>query len=489
MKNSEYWQKRNIQLEKAAHSYGIDTYRKIEPAFTKAQRDIQKELEAWYGRFAVNNNVSIQEAKRLLNSSELKELKWDVQEYIEHCKENKINQMWVKQLENASAKYHISRLEALKIRTQQAAELAFGNEVDCIDNMAAKVFTNSYYHQMYEVQKGFNVGWDIGTIDNKKLNKIITKPWTADGKNFSDRIWQSKQQLITELHNELTRNCILGEAPDRLINSIAKKFDVAKSQASRLVMTEQAYFHSAAQKEAYNDLDVEEYQIVATLDNRTSAICQSLDLKHFPMSEYKEGSTAPPFHPHCRSVTVPYFDDEFTKDEMRAARDEKGKTYYVPADMSYDEWKKKCVRLHSNEKNTANVKIELPLHRNDTYDYLGKIDKNIFSCVTNDIITDDVIITKERLNHIKERHPNDFKNCVQYITEMIKSPDYIVEANKPNTAVILKSFENGKYKAILKIITSKDAVSYKNSIITFQKVHKKEWKRLLKNKKILYKDE
>lgn len=90
--------------------------------------------------------------------------------------------------------------------------------------------------------------------------------------------------------------------------------------------------------------DVEKYEIVATLDGHTSDICQEMDGKVFQMSEYEEGVTAPPFHVNCRSCTAPYFDDEFTKGEQRAARDEDGNTYYVPADMTYKEWKKSFVK-------------------------------------------------------------------------------------------------------------------------------------------------
>ena len=112
----------------------------------------------------------------------------------------------------------------------------------------------------------------------------------------------------------------------------------AKYKAGRLVMTEQAFIASAAQRDAFNDLDVEEYEIVATLDSHTSAICAEMDGKHFPMKEFQPGVTAPPFHPYCRSVTVPYFDDEFSLGK-RAARDvETGETYYVPDNMTYKEW-------------------------------------------------------------------------------------------------------------------------------------------------------
>lgn len=345
--SSEYWKDRFSILEDASNKYGQDCFKQIEPAFDKAQREIEKEINAWYGRFAKSNEITIGEARKLLNSKELKEFKWDVQEYIKYGHENNVDQLWMKELENASAKFHISRLEALKIRTQQAAEVAFGNELDAVDKMTRKVYSEDYYHSIYEVQKGFGIGWDIGQIDERKLDQLISKPWTLDNKTFSDRIWEQKSQLVNEVHQQLTRTCVLGKAPDDAINAIAKRFDVSRSQAGRLVMTEQAYFHSVAQRDAFKDLDVEEYEIVATLDSHTSQICQEWDGEHLPMSEYRPGDTAPPFHPWCRSVTVPYFEDNFTGE--RAARDvETGETYYVPDNMTYKEWKKSQDELYGD---------------------------------------------------------------------------------------------------------------------------------------------
>lgn len=341
-KSSKYWKQRFEQLENASNAYGISIYSKIEPAFEQVQRQINQEIEAWYGRFAKNNEISIQEARKMLSASELKEFHWDVKEYIRYGQENAVDGLWIKELENASTKFHISRLEALKVRTQQAIEVAFGNEIDAVDDMARKVYSDTYYHSIFEMQKGINLGWEVGQIDERTLDKIITKPWTADGKNFSDRIWQSRNQLINEVHNELTRNCILGKAPDEAIKHISKKFNVSKSQAGRLVMTEEAYFHSVAQKEAFRELDVKEYEILATLDSETSEICRSLDGKCFPMEEYSPGSTAPPFHPWCRTVTIPHFDDNYSGE--RAARDEDGNTYFVPDDMTFRQWEKKYVK-------------------------------------------------------------------------------------------------------------------------------------------------
>lgn len=111
----------------------------------------------------------------------------------------------------------------------------------------------------------------------------------------------------------------------------------------------------------------------------------------------------------------------------------------------------------------------------------------IYQCVTGNIRTDEVIITDERIQHIKDKHPNDFERYCQYISQAIQYPEYIIEANKPNIALILKSFteHNKQFKTVLKLVTSADDEKFKNSVITFMKIDEKEWKRLIKNKKLL----
>ena len=122
---------------------------------------------------------------------------------------------------------------------------------------------------------------------------------------------------------------------------------------------------------------------------------------------------------------------------------------------------------------------------------IGKIDIEIYKCVAEDIVTDEVIITDERIQHIKSRHPDDYEKYCKYMSEIIKNLEYIIEANKPRTALLLKSFEDEgiPFKTILRLVTSSDNITYKNSIITFMKINDKEWNRLIKNKKILYKSE
>lgn len=119
---------------------------------------------------------------------------------------------------------------------------------------------------------------------------------------------------------------------------------------------------------------------------------------------------------------------------------------------------------------------------------IGKINKNIYKCVSEDITTEEVIITDNQINHIKNRHPNDYENFSSYFSDILSDPDFILEANKPNTAFILKQITENDLtvQLILRLQTSQDPKGYKNSIITFLKIDIKTWNKYLRNKKILY---
>ena len=339
-RNGEYWKKRTLQLEEALHRKGIEYYHDLEKLYTRAANETSKEILRLYTRLANENNISLSEAKKMLTGSELKEFRWNVEQYIKYGKENAVNAQWMKELENASLRYRISRLEAMRIEMQQQVEVLMGNELDGFSKVMTDIYTEGYYRNAHLIQTGLGVGHSFAVLDNNKIEKVLSKPWVGN-KNFSQRIWgDHRTTLINDLHTHLTQSIIRGEAPDRAIKFIAQKYDVAKHRAGNLVMTESAYFGTKAQQDCYKELGVELQEFVATLDHRTSDICQEMDGKVFKTSELEIGVNAPPLHGRCRSVLVPYFEDSITE---RAARDEEGKTVYIDGNMKYADWKKKFV--------------------------------------------------------------------------------------------------------------------------------------------------
>ena len=201
-KPRNYWRKRFEALEDAQHNLSVFYYEDLEKAYIQTMHSLEADILRWYERFAKSEGVSLDEAKQLLKTQELKEFKWSVDDYIKYGKKNAVNQQWMKQLENASSRVHISRLESLKLQLQHHVEKLFGDQIEGFERLMKEIYQNQYYHTAYEVQKAFNVGFAFQALDEAKLTKIISKPWTADNLTFSAKIWRDRGQLIDTLHKE-----------------------------------------------------------------------------------------------------------------------------------------------------------------------------------------------------------------------------------------------------------------------------------------------
>lgn len=341
--NADYWAQRMKLMEDALKDRGYSYVENMERQFRIVQAEVERQISTWYGRIAANNEITLADAKRLLTAGELEEFRWTVGEYIAYGQQNALDGAWTKQLENASARVHISRLEALKLQIQQQAEVLYANQLDFVDAAAREAYLDSYYGTAFELQRGLGVGWTMQAISEKTITKVLSRPWTTDGQTFRDKCWTNKQALVNSVNTQLTQMIIRGEAPDKAISAVAHQFKVSKGKAGRLIMTEAAAFSSAAQKDCFSELGVGQYKIVASFDGDICELCGRLDGQVFKMSDYQVGLTAPPFHPWCRCCACPYFED-MAKLGERWTRNPDGSTSKVPANMTFDEWRQKFVQ-------------------------------------------------------------------------------------------------------------------------------------------------
>ena len=343
MNSKEYWQKRGELTQAHLMQKADDFADDMEKAYKAALESIEKDISVFFQRFAKNEGITLTEANKLLKAGELEQFKMTVEEYIQKGIENSVSEKWLKELESASDLYRISRLKALNIQIQQQIELIAAYKEQGLSKTLQEIFEEGYYRNIFDYQQFTGVGSAFATLDTKAINAALSKPWTYDGETFSARIWKDRDKLKYSLEKILTQGIIRGDSPDKTAKLISKEIGTELSASHRLVLTESAAIAERASLESYKELGVDEIEILVTLDEKTCGTCGPLDGRHFPKSDAKAGVNIPPFHPWCRCTTVPYFDDEFTADEQRAARDKDGSTYYVPGNMTYEEWKRKYV--------------------------------------------------------------------------------------------------------------------------------------------------
>lgn len=336
MKTPAYWRKRMEQVAARQFATADDHSRELTREYDRAMAAIRQDVEVFYTRFATNNEITLAEAQRLLTAGELREFRMTLEEFTAKAKDN-TDGRWTKELNNVYYRTRVSRLQALQVQIRHQVEMLAGSRQAGAGELLGGIYTDTYHRTLFEVQRGAGIGVSFAQIDNRGLDKVLSTEFA--GSNWSKRIWGDRDKLASELRTRLTQSFIRGDSVDRTVKSLVERFQVSRSNAERLVQTESAFFVEQATMAGYKASGlVDEYEVLATLDNKTSEICQGMDGKRFRVSDQEPGVNAPPFHARCRTTTIPYFPDEFDPGE-RLARGANGRVYTVPGDMTYEQWK------------------------------------------------------------------------------------------------------------------------------------------------------
>nr|DAO17899.1 MAG TPA: minor capsid protein [Caudoviricetes sp.] len=373
---SNYWVDRFTAEENRINELSKEQVKEAKRQYDIALKNTNQKIYEFYAKYAKDNNISMYEAKQRFNKKELKEFKMSLSEYIRKGQSLNIspNDSIIKELKNVSSRVHIERLEALKMEIKAEIDLLSKTMENNLDKHLRSVYRDTYYRSAYSIQKGLDKFSNIEKLNPELLESLVYKPWTKDNTNWSKRIWGNDSKLVNTLHTNLTQNIITGKPLKDIIDTIEERFNVERNIATRLIMTESAAYHSRAKERCMKDLGCEKYEVIATLDDRTSPICRTMDSKVFDMKDYQVGVTAPPFHSNCRTVTAPYYDKIEGDTNLRASRTEDD-DYELVDVKDYQDWydnyvEKNELGLTSNQKSAImryigsdSYKINEPLRK------------------------------------------------------------------------------------------------------------------------------
>lgn len=252
--------------------------------------------------------------------------------------------------------YRMKRLAALLGNTERKFKELYGVNLAATTAFLKEIIPEAYYHTIFDIAQGTGVQPEFSAIPTKLVNKILNEDWS--GENYSKRIWSNTNALADEVREVLTEAAVSGESIYKTSRKLSEKFDQSAYNSQRLIRTETTYATNQAELASYEELDIDKYEFVATLDTRTSTICQKLDGKVFKRKDAQAGKNLPAMHPNCRSTTIPYFKEGMPTE--RVARDKDGKLIKVPANMKYDEWYKKYIEPYEKAQKPTEAPRVVP---------------------------------------------------------------------------------------------------------------------------------
>lgn len=150
---------------------------------------------------------------------------------------------------------------------------------------------------------GKSIGFS-GEFNQKTAREVINSIWCADGKHWSNRIWQNKAQLQVALEKGLIDCVSRGVSKDELVKTLIEQFNVGYRKADRIARTELSYVQNKAAMNKYEEAGLDEYEILSAHDERTCPVCSKLNGKRFKLSEAEAGVNYPPLHANCRCAVL-----------------------------------------------------------------------------------------------------------------------------------------------------------------------------------------
>jgi len=420
MRSSAYWERRARQRMAQYHRSADSTINTVTRAYDKAVADLTVEIEAIYNTFGENGKLTPAEARAALNEV-ISRGEWDaLKGSLKHIKDRDIRRQVRAKLNAPAYRARITRLEALRAQAYVQSKVIADVELAASKAGYMDVINEAYYRTMFDLQKGLGVGFEFAAIPNRVVKTILKRPWS--GQHFSSRIWGNTDYLADKLTEILTAGVMSGAGVASMRRQLQEITGAGKYAAARLIRTETTYMANAAEMESYAEAGIDQYIYVATLDSRTSPICQKLDRKVFPIKDAVPGKNLPPMHPNCRSTTRAYLGADTLKGVERRARDpETGETYLVPGDMDYSEWRKQYVRDAASNasapgaianvgNNGYNQDADYVVSARDIYAKWDKTDRKVFA---------DELLKANGLSLEAQVHPlgNPFGQCAMNFGE------------------------------------------------------------------------
>ncbi len=159
------------------------------------------------------------------------------------------------------------------------------------------------YQAIYEAMAATD-GELFNVIDTDTATQMINQIWCADGKSWSSRVWMNTEKLQDTLNEHLINCVVTGKTTRDLKNILQEDFNVSYGRADSIVRTEMAHIQTQAARQRYQDIGVQEVEILADEDERRCDVCGKLHGKRYPI-----GANVPvPAHPRCRCCIVPVID-------------------------------------------------------------------------------------------------------------------------------------------------------------------------------------
>lgn len=295
--NRRYWREREAIQREIYIRTEDDELSEINRIYDDMYKWAEREINAFYGKYASAEGIDITEAKRRVSKLDIEEYEKLAKQYVA---DRDFSDRANAEMRLYNATMRINRLELLK--AQIGLKLVDG--INEIDKHYERIATERATQELIRLS-----GILGNTLTDTETARTAQQIVNADfyNANFSERIWSHMDNLRSELSIELQKGLIAGIGSRQMASNLRKKFDVSQRDALRLARTELRRVQTDVARDNYERNGITEYEYLA-VNPSACPICRELDGRIFKVASMRAGLNAPPIHPNCHCTTAPHID-------------------------------------------------------------------------------------------------------------------------------------------------------------------------------------
>ncbi|MED4083877.1 minor capsid protein [Halalkalibacterium halodurans] len=293
---NEYWRKRELKHMKETIKDDVSIAKRIEENRKQAMDDIQEQIDAFYGRYAKTEGITMEEARKRVANADVEKYQRKAKRYVQ---QRNFTERANEEMRLYNVTMRVNRLELLQANIHLELIAAYsGDERLLMEEMTKRAISE------YERQSGI-LGQTVRYGETGVRNIVTASFHNA---TWSDRLWSDQDALRGELRVLLRRGINQGINPRVLAREMRKKIDSSVSDSERLLITEMARIQTDVQKDSFEKLDFDSYEYIA--EPTACKVCEPLDGKIFKVKDMEIGKNAAPMHPYCKCSTAAAMDRE-----------------------------------------------------------------------------------------------------------------------------------------------------------------------------------
>ncbi|MCG2197265.1 minor capsid protein [Staphylococcus epidermidis] len=294
-----YWEDRAKEIIKEETLSDQEMSKEIERIVNEMIEDIEKEISAFYARYATRKGISLEDAKKKIDAVDVIKFANQAKKYVDT---QDFSDRANEELRAYNTKMYVSREELLKAQIGLLVTYTYAKLESQMHN-----YLESAYYRALKQQAG--ILGDTLQVASTDVKAIVLAPF--QNSNWSRRLWRDMRKTRIQVQRAVTHVIIRGRHPYEFVKELRKESGNSTYEIRRLLITETARVQTIATKQHMleNQGPDAEYKYVAKLDSKTTKTCRGLNGKVFKVKDMKPGVNAPPMHPFCRSSVVPYVGD------------------------------------------------------------------------------------------------------------------------------------------------------------------------------------